>query len=72
MVTNKAEQKQTEQDALITINEELKKQVESLQSDLVALKFSRLDTELFLKESSSANEKGLMIRKSFYDLMGSV
>ena len=57
---------------MIAVNEELKKQVESLQSDLVASKLSRLDTELFLKEASSANEKGLMIHKSFYDLMGSI
>lgn len=71
-LTNKAEQKKTEQDAVIAVNEELKKQVESLQSDLVASKFSRLDTELFIKEALSANERGLMIRRSFYDLMGSV
>jgi len=57
---------------VIAVNEELKEQVESLQSDLAASKFSRLDMELFIKEASSANEKGLMIRKSFYDLMGSV
>jgi len=57
---------------VITVNEELKKQVESLQSDLATSKLLRSDTELFLKEASSANEKGLMARKSFYDLMGSV
>jgi len=57
---------------VIAVNEELKKQVENLQYDLVASNLSRLDTELFMKEASSANEKGLMVCKSFYDLIGSV
>ena len=71
-IANKAKQKQTESEAVIAVNEELKKQVESLQSNMVASKLSRLDTELFLKEASSAHEKGIIIRKSFYNLVGSI
>ena len=69
-IANKFEQKKTKQYVVIVVNEELKKQVESLQSDLVVSKLLRLNMELFLKEALSANEKGLIIRKSFYDLMG--
>lgn len=70
MIATKAEQKQTEHEAVTAINEELKKQVESLQSNLEASKLSRLDTDLFLKEASLAHEKGIMVRKSFYNIVG--
>lgn len=65
-VTNEAEKKQTEQDAIIS---KLKKKVEGLQSELTASRNSQLDRKMFKKEASSVNEKGLMIRRSFYDLM---
>ena len=52
--------------------EELKKQVKDLQSDLETSKLSRSDTQLFLQEAISANDKGLNIRKSFFSLVGTI
>jgi len=52
--------------------EELEKQVKDLQSDLETSKLSRSDTQLFLQEVISTNDKGLSIRKSFFSLVGTI
>lgn len=44
VMATKAKQKQNEHEAVAAENEELKKQVQNLQSDLEASKLSRLDT----------------------------
>jgi len=72
VMATRAEQEQDKQKALAAEKEELKKQVKDLQSDLETSKLSRLDTESFLQEVVSANDKGLNIRKSFFSLVGSI
>ena len=71
-MASRVQQEQDRQNALATEKEELEKQVKDLHADLETSKLSRADTQLFLQEVVSANDKGLNIRKSFFSLVGTI
>ena len=52
--------------------QELEEQVKDLCADLETSKLSSADTQLFLQEAISANDKGLSIRKYFFRLVGTI